>query len=236
MTRSLPQSKNIWINTLGKEPDLAMIEYLQNRGNLVTVISRHQESATSLPLPETDIALLDLSTSMANSLPVIVRIRDGFQGPLIVIDNNPVEAHHILSLEIGADDYLGRPLSIALLSARIHALTRRTGTGRGESSSSVSIGSLQIDAGNREVSHRGEPVNLTTAEFNLLWYLACNAGTVVSRNDIHLAIYNREHNGLDRSIDMYVSRLRKKLGDDPSRPRLLKTVRGGGYLISNLIS
>ncbi len=236
MTRSLPQSKNIWINTIGKEPDLAIIEYLKNRGNLVTVISCRQGSSTSLPLPETDIAVLDLSTSIANSLPVVVRIRDGYQGPLIVIDSNPVEAHHILILEIGADDYLGRPLSIPLLSARIHALTRRTGPARIESSTSVNIGSLQIDAGNREVSHRGEPVNLTTAEFNLLWYLACNAGTVVSRNDIHLAIYNREHNGLDRSIDMYISRLRRKLGDDPSRPRLLKTIRGGGYLISSLSS
>ena len=96
----------------------------------------------------------------------------------------------------------------------------------------VTVGSLTVDASRREALLDGAPLELTTVEFDLLWFLANHAGVVLSRNDIHLHLYKTEYDGFDRSIDVYISRIRKKLGDDPADPKVLKTVRGVGYLFA----
>jgi two-component system response regulator RstA len=229
MESQISREKNIWILAHRVTPDPSLLENLMVGGYRPEPVTIGH-IATLHPPKGTDLALLDLAVSTPDATTAIIRLREHYKGPLAVLDAYPNERRHILALEIGADDYLQKPISVPMLTARIEALLRRYRPTDTQPPAVRNIGDIVIDATRREVTRRGQGVSLTTVEFKLLWYLASHAGTVVSRNDIHLDLYKREYNGLDRSVDMYISRLRKKLGDDPIYPRLLKTVRGEGYL------
>ena len=141
----------------------------------------------------------------------------------------------ILGLEMGADDYIAKPVQPRVLLARIKALLRRLPTAgevaSGESESMV-FGQFKISQATRTASLSGLTIDLTTAEFDLLWLLASHAGNVLSRDDLLQELRGIGFDGLDRSIDARISRLRKKLNDDPENPTRIKTVRGKGYLFS----
>jgi two-component system OmpR family response regulator/two-component system response regulator RstA len=141
----------------------------------------------------------------------------------------------ILGLEMGADDYIAKPVQPRVLLARIKALLRRLPTAgdanNGESESMV-FGQFKISQSTRTASLTGQTIDLTTAEFDLLWLLASHAGNVLSRDDLLQDLRGIGFDGLDRSIDARISRLRKKLNDDPENPTRIKTVRGKGYLFS----
>jgi two-component system response regulator RstA len=213
-----------------------VIGLLRDGGYYVEQIVGWRDAVVPLPYKEPDLVLLDFDLSEPGSLTALVKIREAFRGPLAMLSDRPDETLHILALDLGADDFIGAPISPNLLVSKIKALLRRDRLDCKDSGAIISLGSLTIDAGSREVFLRGRLIDFTTVEFDLLWYLARKAGTVVSRNDIHMTIYNREYNGMDRSIDMYISRLRQKLGDDQAAPRLLKTVRGTGYLMSSHVT
>jgi two-component system response regulator RstA len=232
MNHSFAAQKTIFLLTGWKKPNLAVIQHLHDDGYCVEQIVGWREAVVPLPHKEPDLVLLDFDLSHPESFTALVKIREAYQGPLAVLSEHPDETIHIRVLDLGADDFMGGPVSHGMLTARIKTLLRRRGCGRKVSGSTIRLGGLTIDASRREVFLHGKPIDFTTVEFNMLWYLARNAGTVVSRNDIHLTIYNREYNGVDRSIDMYISRLRQKLGDDHAAHSLLKTVRGMGYLMS----
>ena len=135
----------------------------------------------------------------------------------------------VLGLEMGADDYVPKPVQPRVLLARIRAQLRR-----GESTEStaqrISFGELIIDNGARSVTLAGELVDFTSAEYDLLWLLASSAGKTLSREDIFSKLRGIEYDGQDRSIDVRISRIRPKIGDDPDSPRIIKTVRSKGYL------
>ena len=121
----------------------------------------------------------------------------------------------------------------AALLARLRShLRRATPTEEEAKSKPITVGSLVVDAARRRVETHGEVLDLTTAEFDLLQLLAENAGQTLSRNDIYQQIHGMRYDGVDRSIDLRISRLRKKLGDDPTRPQRIKSVRGVGYMLS----
>lgn len=222
--------KSIWVLAHQDQPDPSVLEDLTVEGyQLQPVVIR--KSSTLHPPQGTDLALLDLAASTQDAMTSIMRLREDYQGPLAVLDEHFNERRHILALEIGADDYLQKPVSSTMLSARIEALLRRYQFAETEPHAVINLGDLAIDATRREVTHAERSIPLTTVEFKLLWHLARNAGSIVSRNDIHMALYNREYNGIDRSVDMYISRVRKKLNDNPANPKLLKTIRGDGYLL-----
>ena len=145
----------------------------------------------------------------------------------------------ILGLEMGADDYIGKPVQPRVLLARIRALMRRVieksqplvgSDPVSEGPVRVQFNELVIDRSMREAWLSGATVDLTSAEFDLLWLLASNAGRVLSREEIFTALRGIEYDGQDRSIDVRVSRIRPKIGDDPIHPRRIKTVRSKGYL------
>jgi len=146
----------------------------------------------------------------------------------------------ILGLELGADDYIAKPVQPRLLLARIKALLRRWPTaGSGgesspetESTAELAFGSFRISQATRSAHLGDDPIDLTTAEFDLLWLLAHHAGSILSRDDLLQQLRGIGFDGLDRSIDARISRLRRKLGDDPENPTRIKTVRGKGYLFS----
>ena len=140
----------------------------------------------------------------------------------------------ILGLELGADDYIAKPVQPRVLLARVKALLRRmpvSETVPTERKERV-FGTFRISQSTRTALLAGATLDLTTAEFDLLWLLASHAGNVLSRDDLLQELRGIGFDGLDRSIDARISRLRKKLNDDPENPTRIKTVRGKGYLFS----
>jgi DNA-binding response OmpR family regulator len=142
------------------------------------------------------------------------------------------EADRVMGLELGADDYLAKPFSARELLARIRAVTRRAKGRAGPVLKPVKVGPLLIDPSARSVTLSGRAVDLTAYEFALLHALAERAGRILSREQLMEFARGSAEDAFDRSVDVHVSRLRQKLGDDPKRPRLIKTVRGAGYVLA----
>jgi len=139
----------------------------------------------------------------------------------------------VLGLEMGADDYVCKPVRPRVLLARIRALLRRMEGNVVQAASErrrLQFGQLVVDNAMREAWLGEQAIELTSAEFDLLWLLTSNAGRILSREEIFNALRGIEYDGQDRSIDVRISRIRPKIGDDPMHPRLIKTVRSKGYL------
>lgn len=176
-----------------------------------------------------DVVLLDVMLPGLSGTEVCQRLRQQSDVPVIMITARGEEADRVLGLEIGADDYLPKPFSPRELVARIHALLRRTRGRLGPRRDRVVVGGLQLDPGSHQATLNGEPLDLTGYEFALLLALAHRAGRVLSREQLMELARGSAEEAFDRSIDVHISRLRQKLGDDPRHPRLIKTVRGVGY-------
>lgn len=172
--------------------------------------------------------LLDIMLPGIDGLEVCRRVRPHFAGAILMLSARDEEVDEIVGLEVGADDYLTKPLRPRLLVARLKAALRRQQGGVAPAQTSVTVGELHVEPARREVHHGGRRVELTTAEFDLLHYLAARSGTVVTRDELYRAVLDAEYDGLDRAVDVYVSRIRHKLGDQD----VIKTVRGSGYLLA----
>lgn len=209
-------------------------ERLEREGYIVLHEVNGREASQRILLEKPDLIILDVMLPGMDGFDVCRHVRPAFKGPILILTARDGDVDQILGLELGADDFVIKPIRPQVLLARIRALLRRTEHPGGEltTAASITIGDLTVNPSRREALLNDETIELTTVEFDLLWYLAGNAGNVVSRNDIHMALYQTGYDGFDRSIDVYVSRLRQKLGDNPSNPRFLKTVRGVGYLLA----
>jgi two-component system, OmpR family, response regulator len=152
--------------------------------------------------------------------------------PVIVLTARGEEADRVMGLELGADDYLAKPFSPRELLARIRAVVRRARGRAGPARGAVRVGALVVDPGAMRATLDGRELALTAYEFALLEVLARRAGRVLSREQLMELAKGSADESFDRSIDVHVSRLRQKLGDDPKRPRLIKTVRGSGYVLA----
>lgn len=207
-------------------------DYLQGHG-LVVAVERDGSRGLALALTgRFDVVLLDLMLPGMNGLDVCRAIRERSEVPVIVLTARGEESDRIVGLELGADDYLPKPFSPRELVARIRAVLRRSRGRSGPKTRRLAVGPLALDAGSRKVTVDGREVAVTGYEFDLLYALAERAGQVLTRDRLlELARGNAEE-AFDRSIDVHVSRLRQKLGDDPKHPRLLKTVRGVGYQLA----
>lgn len=180
------------------------------------------------------LIVLDVMLPAMNGFDVLRRIRDKSKVPVLLLTARGEDVDRIVGLEIGADDYLPKPFNPRELVARIRAVLRRSGVGgnAAEVPEPVCIGEVELDPATRVVRYKGKPLDLTSVEFNLLEVLLREAGRVVTRERLVDAVLNRKFSPFDRSIDMHVSKLRKKLGDSDNSADHIKTVRGVGYIFA----
>ena len=212
-------------------------EYLQSNGLEVQIIGDGSVAIPAIIEQQPDIVVLDLMLPGADGLEVCRMVRDKYKNPILMLTARTDDVDQVLGLEMGADDYVAKPVKPRVLLARIRALLRRSETaadGAGVDDqgnvSRLEFGDLVIDNSAREVWLTSVPVDLTSAEYDLLWLLASNAGIILSREEIFERLRGIQYDGQDRSIDVRVSRIRPKVGDDPMNPRRIKTVRSKGYL------
>jgi two-component system OmpR family response regulator len=206
-------------------------EYLGGHGVAVEVVADGQRGLQEALRGRWDVVLLDLMLPGLGGLEVCRALRARSDVPVIVLTARGEEADRVMGLELGADDYLAKPFSPRELLARIRAVTRRAKGRAGPAQRPVRVGSLVVDPSARSVTLRGQPIELTAYEFALLHALAERSGRVLSREQLMEFATGSAEESFDRSVDVHVSRLRHKLGDDPKRPRLIKTVRGAGYVL-----
>jgi len=217
------------------DPRLAALtrEYLGGHQVAVEVVSDGRRGLREALRGGWDVVLLDLMLPGLGGLEICRELRARSDVPVIVLTARGEEADRVMGLEQGADDYLAKPFSPRELLARIRAVTRRARGRAGPALRPLRVGGLVIDPSARTVTLRGQAVDLTAYEFALLRALAERAGRVLSRDQLMEIARGSSEDAFDRSVDVHVSRLRHKLGDDPKRPRLLKTVRGAGYVLAS---
>jgi DNA-binding response OmpR family regulator len=179
-----------------------------------------------------DIVLLDLQLPQLDGVAVCRELRSRSDVPILMITARVEEADRVLGLELGADDYIPKPFSSRELLARMRAQVRRARGQVGPEPSAIAVGGLSLDPSSLQAMLDGKPLSLTSHEFMLLRALAERAGRVLSREQLLYALRGNAEDTFDRSIDVQISRLRQKLGDDSRNPRLLKTVRGVGYMLA----
>lgn len=173
-----------------------------------------------------DVVILDLGLPDLDGGELLRMIRAVSQVPVIVATARDDDASAVGLLDAGADDYVIKPYSVTNLEARIRAVLRRGGTAT--ESSKVVVGGLSIDAGSREAVLDGIALDLTPKEFDLLLFLAERDGDVVTKRELLARVWREPYGGSERTVDVHLSWLRKKLGESASEPRYLKTVHGVG--------
>ncbi len=176
------------------------------------------------------LVLLDLMLPGKDGLTICRQIREVFNGPILIFSAKDSDLDQVIGLEAGADDYVAKPADPIVLLARTRALLRRA-EHTVRSTNEIVLGGLRISEAAREVYLHNESVSLTTQEFQLLVAMARNAGQVLSREALFRSVRGIEYDGLDRSIDGRISKLRRKLNDDANQPARIKTIWGKGYLL-----
>jgi DNA-binding response OmpR family regulator len=207
-------------------------EYLREHGLDVTHAANGEDGLREALRRRPDVVLLDLMLPKKNGIEVCIALREQSDVPVIVLTARSEEADRVLGLEVGADDYLIKPFSSRELLARIRAVVRRARGLAGPSSKPINAGRLTLHPGSMRALLDGHELTLTAYEFNLLRVLAERRGHVLTRDQLLGLAKGGMDDSFDRSIDVRISRLRQKLGDDPKRPALLKTVRGVGYVLA----
>ena len=208
-------------------------EYLEGNGLRVSIESDGGQAVARILAERPDLVILDLMLPGEDGLSICRKVRGRYDGPILMLTARTDDMDQVLGLEMGADDYVCKPVRPRVLLARIRALLRRSeGVTEAveDTPRRLEFGSLVIDNAMREAWLSERSIELTSAEFDLLWLLAVNAGRILSREEIFNALRGIEYDGQDRSIDVRISRIRPKIGDDPMHPRLIKTVRSKGYL------
>jgi two-component system response regulator RstA len=208
--------------------------YLEQNGLRVKVEARGDRALERFTQDKPRLVLLDLLLPGKDGLSICRELRRVHDVPILILTAKDTDLDHVIGLEAGADDYVMKPVDPMVLLARVRALLRRaerSPAGATERRPDVHLGALRISDTSREVWLGETAVPLTTQEFELLSLLAHRAGELVSRDEVFRTMRGIDYDGLDRSIDGRVSKLRRKLGDDAAAPTRIKTVWGKGYLL-----
>jgi len=214
-------------------------DFLEKNGLVVSLETNGSHAVDRIRNELPDLVVLDLMLPGEDGLAICRRVRPYYNGPILMLTARTDDLDQVLGLEMGADDYMSKPVRPRVLLARIRALLRRISETSTDSAAATQsseepvrlvFNNLVVDRSRREAWLDDDSIDLTSAEFDLLWLLASNSGRVLSREEIFTSLRGIEYDGQDRSIDVRVSRIRPKIGDDPVHPRRIKTVRSNGYL------
>ncbi len=204
----------------------ALRRSLGSRGHAVTEARDGMHGLECLLSDEPEVVLLDLGLPDIDGLTLIPMMRAARATPILVITAQDDEPTTVRALDAGADDYVVKPFGSDQVEARIRAVLRRTAAA--SSSAQVEVGDLVIDAAGRTATLAGTPLELARKEFDMLHLLATRAGEVVTRRELLAEVWHQPYGGSDRTIDVHLSWLRRKLGESAAEPRYLQSVRGVG--------
>jgi two-component system, OmpR family, response regulator len=231
---SAPEEGTIQVLLVEDDERLARLtsRYLQEHGLLVHVARTGPEGLMEAHRHAYDVILLDLMLPGRDGMEVCRELRTRSDVPILMVTARGEEVDRVLGLETGADDYIAKPYSPRELLARIRAQVRRARGRAGPSSQPIQAGKLSLDPRSLRATLDGRHLPLTTYEFGLLRVLAERAGRVLSREQLLDLVKGNAEEVFDRSVDVHIFRIRQKLEEDPRNPKLLRTVRGAGYLLA----
>ncbi|MCE9885650.1 two-component system response regulator RstA [Obesumbacterium proteus] len=213
--------------------------YLGKHDLDVTIEPRGDTAMETITRLNPDLVLLDIMLPGKDGMTLCRDLRPVYKGPIVLLTSLDSDMNHILSLEMGANDYILKTTPPAVLLARLRLHLRQHQPQATESEATpvntrngIHFGQLRIDPVNRQVTLKDKNINLSTSDFDLLWELATHAGTIMDRDALLLTLRGVSYDGMDRSIDVAISRLRRKLDDNAIDPFRIKTVRNKGYLFA----
>lgn len=208
----------------------SLVRSLGDRGHAVSSARAGLDGLQQALADDPDVVLLDLGLPDLDGHSLLTMLRAVRQTPVIVVTARDDDPSVVRALDAGADDYVVKPFGMDQLEARMRAVLRRTGSDPGEAV--LEVGELTIDPASREVVLRGEQLELSRREFDLLHYLAQHAGEVVSKRDVLADVWNQPYGGGERTVDVHLSWLRRKLGESAAHPGYLHSVRGVGIRLA----
>jgi DNA-binding response OmpR family regulator len=211
----------------------ALKRVLTERGDVVAVAGTGMEGMTILMREQPDIVLLDLGLPDIDGFGVLGMLRAVSEVPVIVITAQDDDRSTIRALDAGADDYVTKPFGADQVAARMRAVLRRSRRDQDEEDPALVIGDLVIDPRSREVTLAGEQLGLSRKEFDVLLVLANRVGAVVTKRELLAEVWRQPYGGADRTVDVHLSWLRRKLGETAAEPRYLQSVRGVGVRLVN---
>ncbi|MFG1873719.1 response regulator transcription factor [Sphaerisporangium sp. NPDC049003] len=204
----------------------ALMRGLRERGHAVSSAPTALDGLRQAVSERPDLVVLDLGLPDLDGTEMLRMLRAVSRVPVIVATARDGDAEMVRLLDAGADDYVVKPFSAAQLDARVRAVLRRTADGRTDAS--VTVGGLRLDPRSREAVLDGAPLDLTPREFDLLHFLAARSGEVVTKRELLTEVWQVPYGGADKTVDVHLSWLRRKLGETAQEPRYLQTVRGVG--------
>jgi two-component system, OmpR family, KDP operon response regulator KdpE len=210
----------------------ALIRALSERGHAVTSTASAMEALQQVVDAPPDLVILDLGLPGLDGYEALRMLRAISKVPVVVATARDDEADIIRALDAGADDYLVKPFGTGQIEARIRAVLRRAAAEDDKRSGPISVGALRLDPEAYEATLGGVPLDLSRREFDLLHYLALHAGQVVTKRDLLTHVWRLPYGGADKTVDVHVSWLRRKLGENAQQPRYLHTVRGVGLKLT----
>jgi DNA-binding response OmpR family regulator len=218
--------------------------FLENNYFIVSCEVRGDQAPDRILNEKPDLVVLDILLPGKDGRAICREVRPHYDRPIIMLTALDEEVDQIVGLEIGADDYITKPVKPRLLLSRINAILRLTARAGVDTitnelpaisasmpTDKIHIGNIEVDTINRSVRVSGKTKEFSTAQFDLLCYMAHHAGEVISRSRLYKALRGIDYDGLNRSIDLQIARLREKIGENGKNPQIIKSVRGQGYLM-----
>jgi DNA-binding response OmpR family regulator len=233
MTTLTPKAQHILVVEDDSSLATWICDYLSEHNYVVTLATSGTTAVEQITSDLPDLVLLDLMLPEKNGFEVCREVRQFYQRPILMMTASGDEVDEVLGLELGADDYITKPVKPRVLLARIKTLLRRESIPASPLlAKTLSFGRLFLDVGSKTVKLADKTIDISPHEFDVLWLLASHPGEVISRSALVSQLRGIDYDGFDRSIDIRISRLRKKLLDNAEAPTKIKTIRGSGYLFT----